>query len=80
ARGRHAISVHRPDGRDAVSVTPEVLARMQEVVFVVAGADKRTALAALLERSPALTAWQAVSGCKSVEVWTEPEAWPAPRG
>jgi 6-phosphogluconolactonase len=79
ARGHHAISVHRPDGRDAVSVTPEVLARMQEVVFVVAGADKRSALGALLARSPALTAWQAVSGCKSVEVWTEPEAWPAPR-
>ncbi len=77
ARGRRALSVHRPDGRDAVSVTPEVLAWMQEIVFVVAGAEKRTALAALLARSPALTAWQAVSGCKSVEVWTEPEAWPA---
>ncbi len=79
ARGRRAISVHRPDGRDAVSVTPEVLAWMQEIVFVVAGAEKRAALAALLERSAALTAWQAVSGCKSVEIWTEPEAWPAVR-
>ncbi len=78
ARGRRAISVHRPDGRDAVSVTPEVLAGMQEIVFVVAGAEKRTALAALLARNPALTAWQAVSGCKAVEVWTEPEAWPPP--
>lgn len=78
ARGRRAISVHRPDGRDAVSVTPEVLARMEVILFVVAGAEKRTALAALLARSPALTAWQAVRGCKAVEVWTEPEAWPIP--
>ncbi len=77
ARGRRAIAVHRPDGRDAVSVTPEVLGWMQEIVFVVAGAEKRTALASLIERSPALAAWRAVSGCKSVEVWTEPEAWPA---
>lgn len=79
ARGHRAIAVHRPDGRDGVSVTPEVLAWMEEIVFVVAGAEKRTALAALLERSPALTAWKAVSGCKAVEVWTEPEAWPAGR-
>jgi 6-phosphogluconolactonase len=80
ARNRRAISVHRPDGRDAVSVTPDVLAQMQEILFVVAGADKQAALAALLERSPSLTAWQAVSGCRAIEVWTEPEAWPNPRG
>ncbi len=79
ARGRRAIAVHRPDGRDAVSVTPQVLASLQEVVFIVAGAEKRAALAALLDRSPHLTAWQAVSGCRAVEVWTEPEAWPAGR-
>ncbi|HTX24688.1 MAG TPA: 6-phosphogluconolactonase [Steroidobacteraceae bacterium] len=76
AQGRRAISVHRPDGRDAVSVTPEVLTWVTQLVFVVAGADKRTALAALLARSPALTAWQAVLGCRAIEVWTEPAAWP----
>ncbi|MGH8228554.1 MAG: 6-phosphogluconolactonase [Steroidobacteraceae bacterium] len=80
AEGRHAISVHRPDGRDAVSVTPAVLARIEELVFVVAGAEKRTALAALLERRPELTAWRAVSGCKAIEVWAEPEAWPGGSG
>jgi 6-phosphogluconolactonase len=79
ARGRRAIPVHRPDGRDAVSVTPEVLAWMDEILFVVAGADKRAALASLLEHNPALTAWKAVSGSKAVAVWTEPEAWPAGR-
>ncbi len=76
ARGRRAIAVHRPDGRDAVSVTPEVLSWVTELVFVVAGAEKRQALGALLARSPALTAWQAVRGCSAVEIWADREAWP----
>jgi 6-phosphogluconolactonase len=76
ARGRRAIAVHRPDGRDAVSVTPQVLERADEIVFVVAGEPKRAALAALLARSPGLTAWQAVSGCRTVEVWSDRDALP----
>jgi 6-phosphogluconolactonase len=74
ARGRLAISVHRPDGRDAVSVTPTVLERVEQLVFLIAGADKRTALAAFLGRSDELTAWQAVRDCQAVEVWADPTA------
>ncbi|HTY94656.1 MAG TPA: 6-phosphogluconolactonase [Steroidobacteraceae bacterium] len=70
-RGRLAISVHRPDGRDAVSVTPALLEQVEQLIFVVAGADKRAALAGLLQRRSDLTAWQAVSGCRSVEVWAD---------
>ena len=77
ARGRLAISVHRPDGRDAVSVTPTVLERVDQLIFVVAGADKRTALQALLQRRVDLTAWAAVRGCRSVEVWADADASPA---
>jgi 6-phosphogluconolactonase len=77
ARGRLAISVHRPDGRDAVSVTPTVLERVDQLIFVVAGADKRTALEALLQRRADLTAWAAVRGCRAVEVWADPAASPA---
>ena len=76
ARGHRAISVHRPDGRDAVSVTPEVLGWVADLVFVVAGADKRQVLAALLAGDAKLTAWQAVRERGAFEVWTEPEAWP----
>ncbi len=76
ARGRSAIAVHRPDGRDAVSVTPDVLAGVEQILFVVTGEEKRAALAALLARSRELVAWRAVSKCRSVEVWTEPQAWP----
>jgi 6-phosphogluconolactonase len=76
AAGNRAIAVHRPDGRDAVSVTPEVLGWIPELVFVVAGAEKREALAALFARSPALTAWQAVHGCSAIEIWADRAAWP----
>ena len=76
AQGRRAISVHRPDGRDAVSVTPQVLERAQEILFAVAGAAKRPALAALLAHGPDLTAWRALSGCRSIEVWADREALP----
>ena len=62
ARGRYALPVQRPDGMSAVSVTPEFLATVAEPVFVVAGADKRDAVRALLARSPDLTAWRAVAG------------------
>jgi 6-phosphogluconolactonase len=74
ARGRLAISVRRPDGRDAVSVTPAVLERVDQLIFVVAGADKRAALAALMQRRADLTAWAAVRGCRSVEVWADAAA------
>lgn len=74
ARGRLALAVHRPDGMSAVSVTPELLARLAEPVFVVAGADKQEAVRRLLAQDPALTAWRAVAGCGRVEVWMDAAA------
>jgi 6-phosphogluconolactonase len=74
ARGQLAISVHRPDGRDAVSVTPTVLERVDQLIFLVAGTDKQTAVAALLQRKAELTAWQAVRGCRAVEIWADASA------
>lgn len=82
ARGRLAVAVHRPDGLSAVSVTPELLAQVAEPVFVVAGADKRDAVARLLAQDPGLAAWRAVSGCERVELWVDQaaaEAAPAAR-
>jgi 6-phosphogluconolactonase len=69
ARGRYALSVRRPDGLSAVSVTPEFLSTVREPVFVVAGASKRAAVARLQAQDLQLTAWAAVQGCASVELW-----------
>ena len=52
-----------------VSVTPEVLARIEELLFVVAGADKQNALRSLEAGDPKLTAWRAVQDCRRVELW-----------
>lgn len=76
AAGKLAISVQRPDGRSAVSVTPQVISRIAEVIFVVAGADKRPALKALLERKPESIAGRAVANAPSVEVWADRDASP----
>jgi len=70
SRGRLAIAVHRPDGMSGVSVTPELLARVDAVLFVVAGDDKHEALEALERQDPGLTAWRAVQDCPRVELWT----------
>lgn len=76
ARGRLAIPVQRPDGRTAVSVTPDWLAQVEEILFVVAGSDKTAALERLLARDPKLTAWRAVERCPKVRVWADDAAWP----
>jgi 6-phosphogluconolactonase len=76
ADGHRALAVHRPDGRDAVSVTPTVLGEAQELLFVVAGSGKRAALAAFLRDSAQSTARQAVRAAPSVELWCDLEAWP----
>jgi 6-phosphogluconolactonase len=69
ARGHLAIAVHRPDGMSAVSVTPDLLARVEEPVFVVAGSGKHDAIRALTTQDPNLTAWRAVQGCPRVALW-----------
>jgi 6-phosphogluconolactonase len=69
AQGRLAIPVRRPDGLFAVSVTPDLISRIAEPLFAVAGAGKQDALQALLKQDPSLTAWQAVQGCPAVQVW-----------
>jgi 6-phosphogluconolactonase len=69
ARGHYAIAVQRPDGMSAVSVTPELLATIPEVLFVVAGADKHDALAGFAGGDPSLIAWRAVQGCPAAQLW-----------
>jgi 6-phosphogluconolactonase len=77
ARGRLAIAVQRPDARTGISVTPNFLARVEAILFVVAGADKTAALKRLAARDSTLTAWRAVVKCRKVEIWADAEAWPA---
>ena len=74
ARNADAIAVARPDGLDAVSVTPRVLERAERVVFAVSGRDKQTATQALAALDRSQTAACAVAGCRHVEIWADGEA------
>ena len=74
AAGRFAIAVHRPDGRDAVSVTPELLARFETLLIVAAGADKRAVSRRLLAQEAEVVAVRAVAAREIVDVWGDSEA------
>ena len=76
ASGHLAIAVQRPDGMSAVSVTPQLLAQVEELVFVVAAEGKRDAVRALEAHDAHLTAWRAVQERSRVELWVH-EAVPA---
>jgi 6-phosphogluconolactonase/glucosamine-6-phosphate isomerase/deaminase len=69
ARGHLAIAVERPDGLQGITVTPDVLARVSEPVFLVTGADKHAIVEDFLKSDSHLIARQAVAGCEKVEMW-----------
>jgi len=71
ARGQLAIAVERPDGMSAVSVTPQLLAQVEELLFVVVADGKREAIRALEAHDANLTAWRAVQECPAVELWLD---------
>ena len=74
ANGKFAVSVQRPDGRSAVSVTPSFLVHVQNIIFAVAGSDKRNALKAMLEKKAESVAARAIADCPDVEVWADRDA------
>jgi 6-phosphogluconolactonase len=74
--GKWTIAVQRPDGMQGVSVTRELLARVDRIVFLVAGADKKAMAGKLLKESLTIPAGMAVASNRQVECWTDAAAWP----
>lgn len=68
-RGRRAIAVERRKKPDRVSVTPDLLAEAEKIVFLVAGAAKRDVVRRLVRDPASLPAGLAVAGCRNVELW-----------
>jgi len=52
-----------------VTVSPDLLARVEKVIFVVAGDDKAPMIAALIDNPESITAGKAVARCPSVALW-----------
>jgi 6-phosphogluconolactonase len=69
ARGKLAIAVQRPDGLQGISVTPELLSKVAEPLFLVTGADKHAIVEEFLKSDSRLIARQAVAGCPKAEIW-----------
>lgn len=68
-RGRYAIASAGPGGVRRVSVSVDMLARIQQVIFVAAGQDKE-AIAGKLRNCPAkVTAGLAAAGIKMKQLW-----------
>src|SRR5882724_2684568 len=61
ARGKLAIAVQRPDGLQGISVTPELLSKVAEPLFLVTGADKHAIVEEFLKSDSRLIARQASS-------------------
>lgn len=69
ARGKLAIAVQRPDGLQGISVTPDLLSKVAEPLFLVTGADKHAIVDEFLKSDSRLTARQAIAGSPKAEIW-----------
>jgi 6-phosphogluconolactonase len=67
--GRFAIPVPRESGPDRVSVTQDLLARVEQLVFLVAGPEKSAVVETLIHEPKKLVAGQAVEYVHRVELW-----------
>ncbi len=77
SNGKFAVSVQRPDGRSAVSVTPAFLAkRLSRSCSSSRAATSAAALKAMMEKKPESIAARAIANCPSVEIWADRDAWP----
>ncbi|OQW96630.1 MAG: hypothetical protein BWK77_04110 [Verrucomicrobia bacterium A1] len=74
--GRYVVPVRRPSPPDRISATPHLLALVEELVFVVTGADKADAVRRLLSAPLTLPAGLAVAGHPNVSLWADRAAIP----
>lgn len=67
--GRYASPTPRPTPPDRVTVTPRLLERCGEIVFLVAGEGKDAVLEQLLDAPASIPAGRAVANCAKVSIW-----------
>ncbi len=72
ARGAGAFAVAVPStaGFARVSVTPDLLKRVEALIFLVVGPDKQDAVSRLLKAPDTLVAGRAVRDAPAVQLWT----------
>ena len=73
AKGELAVAVDRPDGMVGISLSPEMLCKVERIVFWVCGEGKKDAVDALLHRPADIPAGLALTDARHVEVWYSPQ-------
>ena len=73
-RRRYAMAVPRREGHDRVSVSVDLLLRVERIIFLVAGAEKCGIIDRLISEPNALIAGQALYGHWNVELWHTEES------
>lgn len=68
-KDRYAITVPRGVGPDRVSVTRDLLLKVERLVFLVAGPQKTQALEKFLKHPTSIVAGQAIEGHRNVQLW-----------
>lgn len=70
AKGSLAVAVPRPEGLDRVSVTPDLLKRVEVLIFLAVGIEKRDVVSRLMKDPDSLVAGRAVCDAAAVQLWT----------
>ncbi len=73
AQGHLAVAVNRPDGMVGISLTPEMLCRVERLVFWVCGPSKADAVDAFLHRPTEIPAGLALADARHIEIWYSPQ-------
>lgn len=71
ASGRWVVPVRRSDPPDRISVTPRLLARIERIILVVTGAEKRGVVGQWMSDPRSLTAGLALEGHDGVVMWAD---------
>jgi 6-phosphogluconolactonase len=68
---RLAIPVIKTEKPDRISVTPTLLHKVEKIIILATGADKKEMIQTLLEKPKTIPAGVALAGHPNVEIWTE---------
>ena len=69
AQGKLAAPIYKDKPPHRITVSPELLESVEQILFVVAGPDKAEVIKALQEDPESMTAGKAVADCKQVALW-----------
>jgi 6-phosphogluconolactonase len=68
---RLAIPVIKTEKPDRISVTPRLLRKVEKILILATGADKKEMIQTLLEKPETIPAGVALAGHPDVEIWTD---------